>query len=215
MSLVLMGPPGAGKGTQATRISQKMALVHLSSGDILRAERKARSELGLQAQGYMDRGVLVPDDLILSMMMDHIGRAGDGKGFLLDGFPRTLAQAQGLDARLGEENQRLECVISIEVDDEEVTKRLTGRWSCPGCGRIYHETFSPPSKEGRCDNCGETLTRRKDDMPEVVRQRLKTYHEETKPLIAYYRQRSVLRSVCGAGEVDDVTAAIMKECQGR
>lgn len=213
MSLVLMGPPGAGKGTQATRISQKMALVHLSSGDILRAERKARSELGLQAQGYMDRGVLVPDDLILSMMMDHIGRAGEG--FLLDGFPRTLAQAQGLDARLGEENQRLECVISIEVDDEEVTKRLTGRWSCPGCGRIYHETFSPPSKEGRCDNCGETLTRRKDDMPEVVRQRLKTYHEETKPLIAYYRQRSVLRSVCGAGEVDDVTAAIMKECQGR
>lgn len=215
MSLVLMGPPGAGKGTQATRISQQMALVHLSSGDILRAERKARSKLGLQAQDYMDRGVLVPDDLILSMMMDHIGSAGDGKGFLLDGFPRTLAQAQGLDARLGEENQRLECVISIEVDDEEVTKRLTGRWSCPGCGRIYHETFSPPSKEGRCDNCGETLTRRKDDMPEVVRQRLKTYHEETKPLIAYYRQRSVLRSVCGAGEVDDVTAAIMKECQGR
>ncbi len=215
MSLVLMGPPGAGKGTQATRISEKMALVHLSSGDILRAERKARSELGLRAQGYMDRGVLVPDDLILSMMMDHIGRPEAAKGFLLDGFPRTLAQAEGLDARLSERDQRLDAVISIEVDDEEVTRRLTGRWSCPGCGRIYHETFSPPSKRGRCDDCGETLTRRKDDLPEVVCQRLKTYHEETKPLIAYYRQRSVLRSVCGAGDMDDVTAAIMKECQGR
>ncbi len=215
MSLVLLGPPGAGKGTQATRISQKLALVHLSSGDILRAERKARSELGLKAHGYMDRGVLVPDDLILSMMMDHIGRPEAANGFLLDGFPRTLAQAEGLDARLSERDQRLDSVISIEVDDDEVTRRLTGRWSCPGCGRIYHETFSPPSQRGRCDDCGEALTRRKDDMLEVVRQLLKTYHEETKPLIAYYRERGVLRSVCGAGEVDDVTAAIMKECQGR
>lgn len=213
MSLVLLGPPGAGKGTQATRISQKMALVHLSSGDILRAERKARSGLGLEAQGYMDRGVLVPDDLILTMMMDHISRPEAANGFLLDGFPRTLAQAQGLDVRLSERNQKLACVISIEVDDDEVTKRLTGRLSCSGCGRIYHETFSPPSKLGQCDDCGEVLTRRKDDMPDVVRQRIKTYHEETKPLIAYYRERGVLRSVDGAGKVDDVTAAIMKECQ--
>jgi len=190
-----------------------MGLVHLSSGDILRAERKAKSALGLQAQDYMDRGVLVPDDLILSMMMDHIGRPDAANGFLLDGFPRTLAQAKGLDARLDERSQQLGCVISIEVDDDEVTKRLTGRWSCPGCGRIYHETFSPPSQVGRCDDCGETLTRRKDDTAEVVRQRLKTYHEETKPLIAYYRERGVLRSVTGAGDVDDVTAAIMKECQ--
>ena len=169
MNLILLGPPGAGKGTQATRISQKLALVHLSSGDILRAEWKADSELGLEAQGYMDRGALVPDELILSMMMDHISRPEAANGFLLDGFPRTLAQAQGLDERLGERKQRLDCVISIEVDDQEVTKRLTGRWSCPGCGRIYHETFSPPAKEGRCDDCGETLTRRKDDMPKIGR----------------------------------------------
>lgn len=215
MSLVLLGPPGAGKGTQATRISQRMGLVHLSSGDILRAERKALTELGRQAQDYMDRGALVPDDVILSMMMDHIGRPEVRNGYLLDGFPRTLVQAQGLDERLDERNQRLDTVVSIEVDDDEVTKRLTGRWSCPGCGRIYHETFSPPSESGRCNDCGEALTRRKDDMPEVVRQRLRTYHEETKPLIAYYRQRGVLRSVTGAGEVDDVTAAIMKECQGQ
>lgn len=215
MSLVLLGPPGAGKGTQATRISQRMGLVHLSSGDILRAERKALTELGRQAQDYMDRGALVPDDVILSMMMDHIGRPEVRNGYLLDGFPRTLVQAQGLDERLDERNQRLDTVVSIEVDDHEVTKRLTGRWSCPGCGRIYHETFSPPSESGRCNDCGEALTRRKDDMPEVVRQRLRTYHEETKPLIAYYRQRGVLRSVTGAGEVDDVTAAIMKECQGQ
>jgi len=215
VSLVLLGPPGAGKGTQATRISQRMGLVHLSSGDILRAERKALTELGRQAQDYMDRGALVPDDVILSMMMDHIGRPEVRNGYLLDGFPRTLVQAQGLDERLDERNQRLDTVVSIEVDDDEVTKRLTGRWSCPGCGRIYHETFSPPSESGRCNDCGEALTRRKDDMPEVVRQRLRTYHEETKPLIAYYRQRGVLRSVTGAGEVDDVTAAIMKECQGQ
>jgi adenylate kinase len=192
-----------------------MGLVHLSSGDILRAERKALTELGRQAQDYMDRGALVPDDVILSMMMDHIGRPEVRNGYLLDGFPRTLVQAQGLDERLDERNQRLDTVVSIEVDDHEVTKRLTGRWSCPGCGRIYHETFSPPSESGRCNDCGEALTRRKDDMPEVVRQRLRTYHEETKPLIAYYRQRGVLRSVTGAGEVDDVTAAIMKECQGQ
>jgi adenylate kinase len=192
-----------------------MGLVHLSSGDILRAERKALTELGRQAQDYMDRGALVPDDVILSMMMDHIGRPEVRNGYLLDGFPRTLVQAQGLDERLDERNQRLDTVVSIEVDDDEVTKRLTGRWSCPGCGRIYHETFSPPSESGRCNDCGEALTRRKDDMPEVVRQRLRTYHEETKPLIAYYRQRGVLRSVTGAGEVDDVTAAIMKECQGQ
>lgn len=215
MSLVLLGPPGAGKGTQAARISQALGLVHLSSGDILRAEGKASSELGRQAKDYMDRGVLVPDDLILSMMMDHIRRPDAAKGFLLDGFPRTLAQAQGLDARLAEWGRTLDVVISIEVDDALAIKRLTGRMSCPKCGRIYHETFSPPAQPGRCDVCGEALIRRKDDSPEVVGQRLKTYHQETQPLIAYYQEKGVLRPVCGAGGVDEVTAAISKECQAR
>lgn len=213
MNLVLLGPPGAGKGTQAVRISKFYGLVHLSSGDILRAERKAKTELGRKAQDYMDRGVLVPDDLILSMMMEHIGRPEAENGFLLDGFPRTLAQAEGLDARLAEKGRRIDTVISIEVDDQEVTRRLTGRSTCPKCGRIYHEVFSPPAEVGKCDDCGEALTHRKDDSPDVVGQRLKTYHEETKPLIAYYQDSGVLRQVSGTGDVDEVTTAIRGVCQ--
>ncbi|MCG8406425.1 MAG: adenylate kinase [Phycisphaerales bacterium] len=213
MNLVLLGPPGAGKGTQAVRISKAFGLVHLSSGDILRAERKAKTELGAKAQDYMDRGVLVPDDLILSMMMDHIGRPEAANGFLLDGFPRTLAQAEGLDARLAEKDRKIETVINIEVDDAAVTRRLTGRSTCPKCGRIYHEEFSPPVKAGICDDCGEALTRRKDDSLEVVGQRLKTYHEETKPLIAYYQNGGLLKRVSGEGSVDDVTAAIQEACR--
>ena len=158
MRLVLLGPPGAGKGTQAVRIAEAFGLVHLSSGDILRAERKAKTDLGRKAQDYMDRGALVPDDLILSMMMDHISRPAAAKGVLLDGFPRTVVQAEGLDARLAAKGWKLDAVISMEVDDADVTKRLTGRWSCPQDGRIYHEVFSAPRKPGTCDDCGWALT---------------------------------------------------------
>ncbi len=214
MNLVLLGPPGAGKGTQAARASKMFNLVHLSSGDILRAERKAASQLGQQAQDYMDRGVLVPDDLILAMMMDHIGRSETADGFLLDGFPRTLAQAQGLDERLTEKGQKLDAVVSIEVADEAVVGRLTGRATCPTCGRIYHDEFSPPAKTDHCDDCGVALARRKDDNPDVVGQRLRTYHEETKPLIAYYRDRGVLQPVAGEGTPDEVSASIKRACQG-
>jgi len=212
VNIVLLGPPGAGKGTQAARVREAFSLVHLSSGDILRAERKAQSELGRQAQDYMDRGVLVPDDLILSMMMDHIARPDAASGFLLDGFPRTVAQASGLDERLAACGQRLDTVVNIEVDDAAVTKRLTGRWSCPQDGRIYHELFSPPGKPGVCDVCGGALTRRKDDEPDVVAQRLRTYHEETEPLITYYRKREVLKSVDGSGAADAVASLINKAC---
>lgn len=215
MNLVLLGPPGAGKGTQAVKISDCFGMVHLSSGDILRAQRKAKSELGRQAQDYMDRGVLVPDGLILSMMMDHIGRPESvEKGFLLDGFPRTLAQAQGLDTRLAENDLKLDAVISIEVEDAVAIRRLTGRSSCPACGRIYHESFSPPAHAEICDQCGEALTRREDDDPAVVTQRLRTYHEETKPLIAYYRDTGLLRPVAGSGSADEVTRSIREACQG-
>lgn len=214
MRIVLLGPPGAGKGTQAVRLAETFGLVHLSSGDILRAERKAKTELGRQAQDYMDRGVLVPDDLILAMMMDHIARSTATSGFLLDGFPRTVVQAEGLDKRLADRGWKLDAVVNMEVDDGEVTKRLTGRWSCPQDGRIYHEQFSPPAKAGVCDDCGTKLTRRKDDDPTVVRQRLQTYHAETEPLVAYYRTSGILRSVDAAGSVDEVTAAIGKSCRG-
>jgi adenylate kinase len=213
MKLVLLGPPGAGKGTQAVRIAETFSLVHLSSGDILRAERKAKTELGRQAQDYMDRGVLVPDDLIIAMMMDHISKPGGSSGFLLDGFPRTVIQAEGLDARLEERGIKLDAVINMDVDDAAVTKRLTGRMSCPKCGKIYHELFSPPAKLGVCDADGEKLTRRPDDEPEVVGQRLQTYHAETEPLAAYYRERGVLKTVKADGTVDEVTTAITEVCR--
>lgn len=212
MNLVLLGPPGAGKGTQAARISSAFGLVHLSSGDILRAERKAKTELGRKAQNNMDRGVLVPDDLILAMMMDHIGRPDAAKGFLLDGFPRTVPQAKGLDERLAATDRSIDAVISMVVDDAEVTRRLTGRWSCPKDGKIYHEMFSPPRRTGVCDECGTALTRRKDDEPSVVAQRLRTYHDETEPLVEYYEKRGVLRTVDAGADVDQVTASIQKVC---
>ncbi|MEK6643049.1 MAG: adenylate kinase [Planctomycetota bacterium] len=210
---MLLGPPGAGKGTQAARISADYGLLHLSSGDILRAERKSLTELGRKAQDYMDRGALVPDDLILAMMVDHISRPEAQNGFLLDGFPRTVPQAEGLDQRLATGGKRIDAVINIVVSDAEVTRRLTGRWSCPKEGKIYHEVFSPPVQRGLCDECGTTLTRRKDDEPGVVAQRLVTYHAETEPLIGYYGQRGVLRTVDGGMDAVVVTASIKKVCE--
>lgn len=212
MNLMLLGPPGAGKGTQSARIAADFGLLHLSSGDILRAERKGQTELGRKAQDYMDRGALVPDDLILAMMVDHINRPEAQKGFLLDGFPRTVPQAEGLDQRLSAAGKRIDAVINIVVSDAEVTQRLTGRWSCPKDGRIYHEVFSPPAKSGVCDDCGTALTRRKDDEPGVVSQRLVTYHAETEPLVDYYGRRGVLRTVDGSVDADVVTASIKKAC---
>ncbi len=212
MNLVLLGPPGAGKGTQAVKVAVKFDLEHMSSGDILRAERKAATELGRQALEYMDRGVLVPDDLILAMMVDHIGRV-TSRGFLLDGFPRTLTQAQGLDSKLKAGGQRIDAVLSMDVDDEIVTRRLTGRATCPNDGRIYHDVFSPPKVTGLCDDCGAELSRRKDDDLEVVGQRLRTYHEQTKPLVDYYAERGVLKPICGDGAVEDVAESIERACQ--
>lgn len=213
MNLVLLGPPGAGKGTQAVRIAAAFGLKHLSSGDILREERKNQTELGRRAQDYMDRGVLVPDDLIISMMMDHISRPQAAGGFLLDGFPRTVVQAEGLDMRMAEKGIKLNAVVNMEVSDEDVTKRLTGRLYCPKCGRTYHEMFSPTKKSGVCDDDGEAVTRRKDDQPDVVKQRLQTYHAETQPLVAYYHRTGQLKAVEGNGSVDEVTAAIKEVCR--
>lgn len=212
MNLILLGPPGAGKGTQAVRIAEAFGIRHLSSGDILRAERKARTELGAKAQDYMDRGVLVPDDLILAMMMGQIAAPESAGGFLLDGFPRTVVQAEALDAGLARRRLRIDRVIEMVVSDEEVSRRLTGRWSCPKDGQVYHEAYNPPKRQGVCDQCGEALTRRRDDEPSVVVQRLQTYHAETKPLASYYRGRGVLREVQGTGPVDEVAAAIRKAC---
>jgi len=212
LNLVLLGPPGAGKGTQAARISGEFGILHLSSGDILRAERKEKTALGQQAQEYMDRGALVPDDLILSMMMDRIQSPDAARGFLLDGFPRTVVQAEALDARLGAQKKKIDVVIDVEVDDAEVTRRLTGRWYCPTDGQVYHEMFNPPALAGMCNGCKGPLVRRKDDEPAVVQQRLRTYHEATEPLEKYYQARGILKAVNGEGSMDAVSAAIRKAC---
>lgn len=214
MRLVLLGPPGAGKGTQSSRLAAELKAVHLSSGDILRAERKAQTDLGKLAQTFMDAGSLVPDDLIIRMMIGRISGPDARGGFVLDGFPRTIPQAKGLDARLAELKQPIDRVLSIDADDSVVSRRLTGRWTCPKDGCVYHESFSPPKKAGVCDTCGTTLVRRKDDEPQVVSQRLTTYHAETRPLIEYYRGRGVLTSIDGNAEIEVVYARIVAACRG-
>jgi len=212
--VVLLGPPGAGKGTQSSRLATELKAVHLSSGDILRAERKSQTELGKLAQGYMDAGSLVPDDLILRMMIGRISSPEASGGFVLDGFPRTIPQAKGLDERLSALRQPIERVVSIEADDALVSRRLTGRWTCPKDGSVFHESHSPPKRAGACDACGTALVRRKDDEPQVVSQRLTTYHAETQPLIEYYRGRGVLKSVDGNAEIEEVYARIVAACRG-
>jgi adenylate kinase len=214
MNLILLGPPGAGKGTQAKRTAAAFGLKHLSSGDILRAERKAGTELGKKAQAFMDSGALVPDDLVVAMMADHIGRPECSHGVLLDGFPRTRPQAEALDRKLAEIGKKIDLVIDLAVSDDEVASRLTGRRSCPKCGEVYHMTFQPPKQGGRCDQDGTELIIREDDKESVVRQRLTTYHDQTEPLIAYYRQKGLLRQVDGSLPMDQVGSAVETLCRG-
>ncbi len=214
MNLILLGPPGAGKGTQAKRTAAAFGLKHLSSGDILRAERKAGSELGRKAQAFMDSGALVPDELVVAMMADHIGRPEAAGGVLLDGFPRTRPQAEALDNKLKAISKKIDLVIDLAVADAEVASRLTGRRSCPKCGAVYHLQFQAPKTAGRCDSgCGDLITR-EDDKEAVVLQRLKTYHDQTEPLIEYYRGKGLLRQVDGSQSVDAVSAAVEVLCRG-
>ncbi len=213
MILILLGPPGAGKGTQAKRVAEAFHLDHLSSGDILRAERKAGTELGQQAQSYMDRGELVPDELVVAMMVGRIERPDGGDGVLLDGFPRTRPQAEALDEKLSAIGKQVDLVVDLAVADAEVAGRLMGRRSCPKCGAVYHVRFNPPKTADQCDQGCGALTVRPDDTEEVVLQRLKTYHDQTEPLAAYYREKGVLREVDGSKSVDEVAEAVRTECQ--
>jgi len=207
MIVVFLGPPGAGKGTQAKRLAEKLGGLHLSSGDILRAERASGSDLGKEVAGYMDRGELVPDSLIIRIMLERIARA-DGKYVLLDGFPRTVVQAEALDKALEERGLRVDKVVNIVVPDSEIERRLTGRRSCPVCGAVYHLAFAPPKQENRCDKDGAELIQREDDTPEVVRRRLATYHNEIQALVDYYRRRNLLNEIDGAQAPEAVEAAI-------
>ena len=208
MKLILLGPPGAGKGTQCKRIIDKYGMAHMSSGDILRAERKANSELGQKAQGYMDSGALVPDDLIIDMMIGAIKNAP--AGYVLDGFPRTVAQGEGLDAALEKEGEKIDAIVNLQVPDEPIMDRMTGRRSCPECGAVYHVVNLKPKADGQCDKGCGALTQRKDDTPEVVTYRLKTYHEQTAAVVGYYQGKgNTILDIDANQDIDKVTASVL------
>lgn len=217
MNLILLGPPGAGKGTQARRLKEKYGLVQLSTGDVLRAAVAAGTEIGKRAKGIMEKGELVPDEIIVQIVGERLRQRQGGKGYILDGFPRTVAQAEALDALLAENGLKLGHVIEMKVGDEILVERLTGRFSCIRCGAGYHDKYHRPKVEGVCDHCGgRSFTRRKDDTPETVRARLQAYREQTAPLLPYYAARGVLRAVDGMATIDDVTRqleAVLEEDQ--
>ncbi|OQB85029.1 MAG: Adenylate kinase [Planctomycetes bacterium ADurb.Bin126] len=210
MKLILLGPPGAGKGTQCKRIVERYGLAHLSSGDILRSERAAGSDLGKKAQSFMDSGGLVPDDLIIDMMIGAI-RKTSSTGYVLDGFPRTIVQAEGLDAALKKAGEQIDAIVCLQVPDEAILGRMTGRRSCPQCGAVYHVVNLKPKKDGWCDKGCGPLVQRKDDTPEVVSNRLKTYHEQTAAVLGYYQSRqSRILEIDADRPIDSVTEAVFK-----
>ena len=209
MNLVLLGPPGAGKGTQAKLLEDRRSLVKLSTGDMLRAAVAAGSELGRQAGDLMERGELVPDALVIGLIAQRVDEDGGANGFILDGFPRTIAQAEALDRLLADRGQKVDAVVVMRVDDDALVDRITGRYTCARCGEGYHEAFKTPKVPGVCDRCGGTeFVRRPDDKDEVVRSRLKAYHAQTEPLIDYYERQEKLKSVDGMAEIGAVQEEI-------
>ena len=206
MNLILLGAPGAGKGTQAKRIVEKFHLVQLSTGDMLRAEVAAGTPIGQQAAEIMKAGKLVPDKMIDDLIDARLDQEDARKGFILDGFPRTLPQAAALDEMLAKKGMELDAVLSIQVDDDAMVERISGRYTCAKCGEGYHDTFKRPKVAGVCDVCGSTaFTRREDDKAETVRARLKAYHAQTEPIIAYYKDRGIVHSIDGMRSIDEVT----------
>ena len=210
MKIIMLGAPGAGKGTQAKMIADKYGVPHVSTGDIFRANIKNGTELGMEAKKYMDQGLLVPDELTVKILLDRVSQPDCKNGYVLDGFPRTIPQAEVLDKALAELGESIDYAIDVDVPDENIVKRMSGRRACVGCGATYHIQFNPTKVEGICDACGEKLILRDDDKPETVKNRLSVYHEQTQPLIEYYSGKGVLKEVDGTQPMDDVFAAIVK-----
>ncbi|MFC1783716.1 adenylate kinase [Planctomycetota bacterium] len=208
MIIVFLGPPGAGKGTQCKTLVERYRLKHLSSGDCLRQERRKGTRLGRKAQSFMDSGQLVPDDLIVAMMMKEIKNINGEASVVLDGFPRTLGQARQLDELVEKAGKKIDAVLNLQVDDNELEQRITGRRSCPSCGAAYHIAFNLPESEGLCDADDQSLVQRQDDTPKVVQKRIKTYHQQSAPLIKYYQERGVLHHLDGNANIKRVTSKI-------
>jgi len=210
LNLVLLGPPGSGKGTQGERLNEDLRLPYYATGDILRAAVRDETELGRSAKEYMDRGDLVPDEVIVGVIAERIDSSEALDGFILDGFPRTTPQAEALDAKLSELGRGVSAVLLIDVSDDEVVRRLGGRRTCEANGHVFHVEFEPPKQEGVCDIDGSPLIVRDDDKPEVIRKRLETYHEKTEPLVSYYDSRSVLRRIEGEAAPDEVADQVRR-----
>lgn len=208
MKIIMLGAPGAGKGTQAKQIAGKYSIPHISTGDIFRANIKNGTDLGKKAKEYMDQGLLVPDELTCDLVMDRIQQDDCVNGFVLDGFPRTIPQAKALDAALEKLGQHMDVAIDVDVPDDNIVNRMSGRRACLDCGATYHVVSLPPKTEGKCDHCGSNLVLRDDDKPETVQKRLSVYHEQTQPLIDYYKNQGILKSVDGTQPMEAVFTAI-------
>ena len=209
MKIIMLGAPGAGKGTQAKMIAEKYGIPHISTGDIFRYNIKNGTELGKEAKKYMDQGLLVPDELTVKILLDRVAKDDCKNGYVVDGFPRTIPQAEVLEEALTKLGDRIDYAINVEVPDENIVKRMGGRRACVNCGATYHIEHVPPKKEGICDNCGSELILRDDDKPETVKNRLSVYHKQTQPLIDFYNGKGVLRTVDGTVDMKDVFNAIV------
>ncbi len=209
MKIIMLGAPGAGKGTQAKMIAEKYGIPHISTGDIFRSNIKDGTELGMEAKKYMDQGLLVPDELTVKILLDRVARADCRNGYVLDGFPRTIPQAEVLDQALEKIGDQIDFAVNVSVPDENIVKRMSGRRACVGCGATYHIEHIPPKKEGICDTCGMELILREDDKPETVQNRLNVYHSQTKPLIEFYQKKGILQTVDGTVDMKAVFDAIV------